>query len=59
MLPTIRQLQYLKLLAEHGVSVEAKRYPSMIHGFINMTGLGAEAPAYHREISEVLRTALR
>ncbi|HEX7738250.1 MAG TPA: alpha/beta hydrolase [Marmoricola sp.] len=50
---------YAKLLAEHGVSVEAKRYPSMIHGFINMTGLGAEAPAYHREISEVLRTALR
>jgi len=30
----------------------------MIHGFINMTGLGTEAPAYHREISGVLRRAL-
>jgi len=38
--------------------VEAKRYASMIHGFINMTGLGTEAPAYHREISGVLARAL-
>ena len=49
---------YAAVLAEHGVAVEAKRYGSMIHGFINMTGLGTEAPAYHREIAGVLRRAL-
>jgi acetyl esterase len=50
---------YAQLLAEHGVTVDAKRYPSMIHGFLNFVGCGHEAPAYNREIAERLRLALR
>lgn len=49
---------YAALLAEHGVSVQAKRYDDMIHGFFNVLGAGHRAPAYNREIAARLRTAL-
>jgi len=49
---------YAKLLAEQGVQVEAKRYPSMIHGFFNIVGVGRECPANAADIAERLRIAL-
>jgi acetyl esterase len=49
---------YADLLAAHGVAVTRKRYPSMIHGFFNMVGVGREAPAYNREIAARLAEAL-
>lgn len=49
---------YAKLLADHGVAVTTKRYPSMIHGFFNIVGLGREARSYAAEIADRLREAL-
>ncbi len=49
---------YARLLAEKGIEVDLKRYPSMIHGFFNMVGVGREAPAYNAEIAARLRDAL-
>ncbi|MCX6396659.1 MAG: alpha/beta hydrolase [Propionibacteriales bacterium] len=49
---------YAGLLAEHGVPVQAKRYPGMVHGFFNIVGAGREAVSYNREIAETLRAAL-
>ena len=45
---------YAALLAERGVAVTHKRYPSMIHGFFNIVGAGREAREYNREIATVL-----
>lgn len=45
-------------LAANGVQVEAKRYPSMIHGFLHLVGAGHEGPAYNTEIADHLRRAL-
>ncbi len=49
---------YAALLAEHGVEVTSQRYPSMIHGFFNMVGVGREAPANAADIADRLRAAL-
>jgi acetyl esterase len=49
---------YADLLADHGVPVTRKRYPSMIHGFFNVVGAGREARAHNVEIAEVLGQAL-
>ena len=49
---------YARLLAEKGIEVDLKRYPSMVHGFFNMVGVGREAPAYNAEIAARLRAAL-
>jgi acetyl esterase len=49
---------YARLLAERGVEVRQRRYPSMIHGFFNMVGAGREAPSYNLETAEELRRAL-
>ena len=49
---------YARLLAEHGVEVEQKRYPSMIHGFLNIVGAGRECKANVADIAERLRRAL-
>jgi acetyl esterase len=46
-----------RLLADNGVEVDSKRYPSMIHGFAQIL-TGHEAPAYNREIAARLRRAL-
>lgn len=50
---------YADLLAAHGVPVTRKRYPSMVHGFFNLVGVGYEAKALNREIAAVLAEALR
>jgi len=49
---------YGRMLAEHGVPVEIKRYPSMVHGFLSMVGVGREARAHAAELAEKLRVAL-
>jgi acetyl esterase len=49
---------YADLLAAHGVAVTRVRYPSMIHGFFNIVGVGREARSYNREIADVLGTVL-
>jgi acetyl esterase len=49
---------YARHLAENGVQVDSKRYPSMIHGFVHMVAFGHEAPAYNAEIAARLRRAL-
>lgn len=49
---------YARLLAEHGVQVDMKRYPSMIHGFFNIVGVGREARANSAEIALKLKAAL-
>src|SRR4051794_280387 len=49
---------YARLLEEHGVEVELTRYPSMIHGFFNVVGVGREARRLNEEIAASLRAAL-
>lgn len=49
---------YARLLADQGVQVELKRYPSMIHGFLHFVGVGREARSYNAEIAQRLRRAL-
>jgi acetyl esterase len=49
---------YADLLAGHGVTVTRTRYPSMIHGFFNIVGVGREARAYAAEIAGDLRQLL-
>jgi acetyl esterase len=49
---------YADLLASHGVTVTRKRYPSMIHGFFNLAGVGREARGHAREIAAALAHAL-
>jgi acetyl esterase len=43
---------YAALLAEHGVTVTHKRYPSMIHGFFNIVGVGRASRAHADEIAQ-------
>jgi acetyl esterase len=47
-----------RLLTDNGVEVDAKRYPSMIHGFAQIVGAGREARSYNAEIADRLRHAL-
>jgi len=49
---------YGRKLAEAGVAVEVKRYPSMIHGFFNIVGVGREARANAADIAAKLEQAL-
>jgi acetyl esterase len=49
---------YAQLLAESGVEVELGRQAGMIHGFLNIVGVGREATAHSREIAQRVRTAL-
>ena len=49
---------YARHLAEHGVEVRQRRYPSMIHGFFNLVAAGREAPSYNLETAEELRRGL-
>ena len=49
---------YARLLADHGVSVELKRYPGFIHGFLNIIGVGRSTRAAVAEIAAKLKAAL-
>jgi acetyl esterase len=49
---------YAELLRQHGVSVEAVQYDDMLHGFINMTGLGQQPLLHTCEIAEMLNAAV-
>jgi acetyl esterase len=49
---------YGDLLEQHGVPVEVKRYPAMIHGFFNIVGAGRECPANAADIAARLKEAL-
>ncbi|RNL77515.1 alpha/beta hydrolase [Nocardioides marmorisolisilvae] len=49
---------YARLLAEHGVQVELKRYPAMIHGFFNIVGAGRECRANALDIADRLKAAI-
>jgi len=50
---------YAALLAEHGVPVEAKRFPDLIHGFLNVVGCGRACRAANTELAAKLSEALR
>jgi acetyl esterase len=50
---------YARKLADAGVPVELKRFPELIHGFINMVGLDVPARAAIDEVVEKLAAALR
>jgi acetyl esterase len=45
---------YADLLATGGVPVTRKRYPGMVHGFVNIVGVGREARAHAAEIAREL-----
>jgi acetyl esterase len=47
-----------RLLSDSGIEVDAKRYPSMIHGFAQIVGAGHEARACNAEIADRLHRAL-
>jgi acetyl esterase len=49
---------YAKVLTEHGVAVEQRRFPDMIQGFINLVGVGRTAVAHNRELAATLRRLL-
>ncbi|HSE09232.1 MAG TPA: alpha/beta hydrolase [Nocardioidaceae bacterium] len=49
---------YARLLAEHGIEVEVKRYPGFIHGFANIVGVGRSNRSAMQEIATCLRRAL-
>jgi len=46
---------FARRLADAGVTVELQRFPSLIHGFFNMVGVGRSCPAAVGEIAERLR----
>ncbi|MGN6129397.1 MAG: alpha/beta hydrolase [Nocardioidaceae bacterium] len=49
---------YARTLADHGVAVEMKRYPGLIHGFFNVVGAGRANRAAVAEIAAKLKAAL-
>ncbi|MEP6814046.1 MAG: alpha/beta hydrolase [Marmoricola sp.] len=49
---------YAALLAEHGASVEVKRFPDLTHGFLNVVGCGRTCLAANAEIASKLSQAL-
>jgi len=49
---------YARLLADHGVTVELKRYPGFIHGFLNIIGVGRSTRAAVAEIAAKLKATL-
>ena len=49
---------YVELLRSKGVEVVGKRYPGMIHGFMNVVGVGHECRACVQDIAARLRAAL-
>lgn len=49
---------YGELIRSHGIPVEVKRYPAMIHGFFNIVGPGRECRANAEDIADRLADAL-
>jgi acetyl esterase len=49
---------YARRLADAGTAVELKRYPGMIHGFVNVVGVGRSSRAAVAEIAAKLKAAL-
>lgn len=49
---------YARLLAEHGVEVEMRRYPGFIHGFANIVGVGRTNRAAMGEMAVKLKRAV-
>lgn len=49
---------YAELIRSHGIEVEVKRYPAMIHGFFNIVGAGRECRANAADIAGKLRAGL-
>lgn len=49
---------YADLLAGHGVRVTRKEYPSMIHAFLNIVGVGEETRRANRDVAQTLRQLL-
>ncbi len=49
---------YARKLADAGVTIELQRFPSLIHGFVNMVGIGRSGPEAVTEIAGKLRAAL-
>lgn len=45
---------YADLLAARGVRVTRKEYPSMIHAFLNIVGVGEEARRNNRDVAQTL-----
>lgn len=50
---------YARLLRDHGVPVDLKRYPGFIHGFVNVVGAGRTQRAAVAEIAAKLKAAMR
>ena len=49
---------YAQLLLGRGVPVDLVRYPEMVHGFVNLVGVGREAPARVADVARRLRGGL-
>jgi acetyl esterase len=50
---------YARRLADAGVTVELRRFPDQVHGFLQMVGVGRTAPAAVAEVADRLASALR
>jgi acetyl esterase len=49
---------YARRLADAGVEVEVQRHPGLIHGFLNIVGVGSSARAAVEEMADRMRAAL-
>ncbi len=49
---------YARKLAAAGVTVELRRFPGMIHGFLHAVGVGRDARACVAEVAALLKAAL-
>jgi acetyl esterase len=49
---------YARMLADAGVPVELKRYPGLIHGFLNVVGVGRSSRAAVAEVAAKLKAAM-
>jgi acetyl esterase len=50
---------YARQLEAAGVTVELRRFPDQVHGFLNIVGIGTSSRAANAEIADRLRAAMR